>query len=211
MSHIYYIILCVFLGAYGRLGFVLPDIYQNASRINFRLRTFPRFIYHPLNLICNKHFLPPSTYAMSFPRGRTQYVVRIDDNQHGRSIEFREVDTGYQLLSPYSHSHDILEIYESQKKSLTFMLTNNNTFPSNFTLTGSLELGNGFEYNTTSSSNLPYWVVVYPHETILTEVAIDAGVSVVGSKNRFTLHATNGCVDLFSSINITTIEFVSYY
>ena len=144
---------------------------------------------------------------MNFPSGIIHYSLRVamyhqTRTQHTLPITFEQTETEFELLCSESNNS---EIDVSESKSLIFLLRNPTSFPTNFTLDGSLKWMNGFEIGNNS---LPYSVVIYPQESIQIEITINSGTAVIGSTNTIILHATNGCVDLYSFKNVTVIEQV---
>ena len=109
-------------------------------------------------------------------------------------------------IKPELHSSESgpAEIGTSESTKITFRLSNPPSFAMNFTLSGSFQNANGLQ-----CENLLDSVVVYPQETVEIEATIKASTAPAGSRNVFTLNATNDCLDLSAHRNITVVEQVS--
>ena len=212
-----------YLGAYGRVGVALPESLQNATSVTLSLfkYTYGRQVHFYSNVsmvkICDQNYLVPSWEIMNFPSGvihyrvttyhptRIQHITFTSTRHDTGSVVLEMIDStaGFELSSSGSSN---TEIFVSGGRSLTFLLRNPTSFQTNFTLDGSLRRENGFEIGNTNLHS----VVIYPEESLQIEVTINSGTAVVGSTNTFILHATNGCVDLYSIKNVTVIEQVSF-
>lgn len=165
-----------------------------------------------LEKVCDHNYLIPSWRSMNFPNGKIWLRVILTKKslffnirqEFRKQITFERLHSEIELASSDSNN---IEIFESESKSLTFLLRNPTMFPSNFTLNGSMEQNNELRFNTT---RFPDWIIIYPQETIHIEVTINTGAATTGTTNIFTLYATNGCENLRSFNNITVVEKVSH-
>jgi hypothetical protein len=108
-----------------------------------------------------------------------------------------------ELRSSESASADVAT---SDTIKISFQLSNPTSFTTNFTLSGSFQIENGLQVDDLIDS-----VVVYPQETVEIDATINASTALAGSRNLFTLNATNDCLDLSAQRNITVVEQVSLF
>ena len=164
-----------------------------------------------LEQVCDHNYLIPSWRSMNFPSGQVWFRVVLTkkllffntQQEIRKQITFESLRSEIELVPSDSNN---IEIFESESKSITFLLRNPTLFPSNFTLNGSMEQNNGLRFNKTG---FPDWIIIYPQETIHIDVIITTGEVTTGTTNMFTLYATNGCENLRSFQNITVVEKVS--
>lgn len=157
---------------------------------------------------CSGSYLVPAGSMGNFPRGEMIYNFEYKYKSdvailYNVSVEFMkqmtEVKPELQSLES-----DSIEIGTSGNTKISFRLSNPTSFATNFTLSGSFQSDNGLEIDSLLGS-----VVVYPREAVEIEANIKASTATVGSRNVFTLNATNDCLDLSVHRNITMVEQVS--
>ena len=152
----------------------------------------------------------PSANAISFPSS-AHFQVTINfrylsyNQQYVRRIVFQNADSRFELVPSDSSP---MEMMSSERKSVVFLLKNSNSFPSNFTFNGHFESDNGFIMQNNKS--LPFSFLIYPQESVQIDI-IESEMTDTGSTNTFTLHAYNGCIDLYANRTITIVDKVSQF
>ena len=160
---------------------------------------------------CNGSYLVPAGSMGNFPNGGAIYFFQYQYNS-GLGIRSRTVYRGINFveqtseIKPELHSSesDTADIAASDNIKISFQLSNPTSFGTNFTLSGSFQTANGLQFDDLLDS-----VIVYPQETVEIDATIKASTAAAGSRNVFTLNATNDCWDLSAQRNITVIEQVS--
>ena len=164
----------------------------------------------PMEEFCNGSHLVSAGSMGNFPTGEATYYFefRCKSDLSTSFVRFRRVDFTNQMneIKPELHSSEsgAAEIGTSESTKISFRLSNPTTFTTSFTLSGSFQNANGLQVE-----NLLDSIVVYPQETVEIEATIKASTAPAGSRNVFTLNATNDCLDLSARRNITVVEQVS--
>lgn len=194
------------VGSYGRIGLASEGTFN--ARLLFNIFNFTTYFGLNMEEICNGLHLTPSGSFGNFPSGSGLYGFDYRDADNMRHTKYKSVNfeminnAVYELKSVES---GVVDIVTSESKRITFRLRNPTAFTTKFTLTSSLQITDGFQVG----DNLTTSVVIYPQEAVEIEATISANTAAVGARNRFTLHATNGCVHLYAYRNLTVIEQVS--
>ena len=164
----------------------------------------------PMEEVCNGSHLVSAGSMGNFPNGEVTYYFEFNykSDLSMSFVQSRSMDFTNQIneIKPELHSSESgpAEIGTSESTKISFRLSNPTSFTTRFTLSGSFQNINGLQVE-----NLLDSVVVYPQETVEIEATIKASTAPAGSRNVFTLNATNGCLNLSAHRNIIVVEQVS--
>ena len=158
---------------------------------------------------CNGSYLVPAGSMGNFPNGEMVYFFEYKIKYNSRMyVVSKRVNFIKQMseVKPELHSSEngTVDIGTSDSIKISFRLSNPTSFGTIFTLSGSFQTANGLRVD-----NLLDSVVVYPQEAVDIDATIKASTATAGSRNVFTLNATNDCWDLSAQRNITVVEQVS--